>query len=144
MIIDPENFPRVELDFMNRVHAEEVGMLNRLAELVGQRETEPAVQAEIDALLDDFLAHMRRHFGDEEAMMRRINFPPYPVHKQEHDRILTELETRLNQAREQGDTRDVERYLLEDVPAWFDQHVATMDMITARFLQMQGVTGPDA
>ncbi len=144
MIIDPENFPRVELDFMNRVHAEEVGMLNRLAELVRQRETDAGAQTEIDALLDDFLAHMRRHFADEEAMMRRINFPPYPVHKQEHDRILADLDALHGQAREAGDTRELERYLLEIVPEWFDQHVATMDMITARFLQMQGVTEPDA
>ncbi len=143
MIIDPDRFPRVELDFMNRVHAEEVAMLNRLAERVAQRQTDPGVQTEIDALLDDFLAHMRRHFSDEEAMMRRINFPPYPVHKQEHDRILAELEALHAQARAAGDTRELERHLLEIVPGWFDQHVATMDMITARFLQMQGVTAPD-
>ena len=143
MIIDPERFPRVELDFMNRVHAEEVAMLNRLAECVDQRQADPGVQTEIDTLLDDFLAHMRQHFADEEAMMRRINFPPYPVHKQEHDRILADLEALHAQARAAGDTRELERYLLEIVPGWFDQHVATMDMITARFLQMQGVTGPE-
>jgi len=144
MIIDPENFPRVELDFMNRVHAEEVAMLNRLEALIAQRETRPEAQADIDSLLADFHAHMRRHFGDEENMMRRINFPPYPVHKQEHDRILAEIESLQAQARETGDTRELERYLLEVVPAWFDQHVATMDMVTARFLQMQGVTEPDS
>ena len=143
MIIDPERFPRVELDFMNRVHAEEVAMLNRLAECVDQRQADPGVQTEIDTLLDDFLAHMRQHFADEEAMMRRINFPPYPVHKQEHDRILADLEALHAQARAAGDTRELERYLLEIVPGWFDQHVATMDMITARFLQMQGVTDPE-
>lgn len=139
MLINPDDFPRVESDFMNRVHDEEVAMLNRLAELVAQRETNPAAQTEIDTLLQDFLAHMRQHFADEEAMMRRIAFPPYPVHKQEHDRVLDEL-ARLA---EQPDTREMERFLLEAVPAWLDQHVATMDMITARFLTMQGVTAPE-
>ncbi len=144
MLIDPDRFPRVELDFMNRVHGEEVAMLNQLAERVAARDADPAVQADIDALLDTLLAHMRRHFADEEAMMRRIAFPPYPVHKQEHDRLLEELTRLHDQARAQGDTREMERFLLETVPAWFDQHVATMDMVTARFLAMQGVTEPDA
>ncbi len=138
MLIDPDDFPRVELDFMNRVHDEEVAMLNRLADLVTQRETDPAVQADIDALLNAFLTHMRRHFADEEAMMRRIAFPPYPVHKQEHDRVLDAL-TALH---EQTDRRELERFLLEELPGWLDQHVATMDMITARFLAMQGVSEP--
>ncbi len=134
MHIDPDAFPRVELDFMNRVHAEEVAMLNRLAECVAAGD-----DAGADALLDPFITHMRKHFADEEAMMRRINFPPYPVHKEEHDRLLAELD-RLAAA----DRAALVRFLLDEVPPWFDQHVATMDMVTARFLAMQGVTEPEA
>ncbi len=134
MHIDPDTFPRVELDFMNRVHAEEVAMLNRLAECVAAGD-----DAGADALLDPFITHMRKHFADEEAMMRRINFPPYPVHKEEHDRLLAELD-RLAAA----DRAALVRFLLDEVPPWFDQHVATMDMVTARFLAMQGVTEPEA
>jgi len=138
MLIDPDNFPRVDHDFMNRVHEEEVTMLNRLADLVTRRNAEPAAQDDIDALLSEFLDHMRKHFADEEAMMRRIAFPPYPIHKQEHDRILEALD----QLHQRPDPRELEHFLLEEIPHWLGQHVATMDMVTARFLAMQEVTEP--
>jgi hemerythrin len=134
MLIDKTRFPRVALDSMNAVHDEEIDSLNRLAELVAQRRQGEDVEPVIAQLLEAFLPHVEAHFRAEEEQMQAAGFPPYPVHKQEHDRVLAELHERYAIWRNRGDSTELERYLLEDVPSWFEQHVASMDLVTARFL----------
>ena len=36
--------------------------------------------------------------------MREVGFPPYPVHKGEHDRVIEEMESEETHFRETGDT----------------------------------------
>ena len=66
--------------------------------------------------------------------MQEHGFPPYLVHKAEHDRVLLWLEylyAAVEAVRARG---DVEQAILHDIPAWLLQHVQSMDMVTARFL----------
>lgn len=134
MLIDKSRFPRVALDSMNAVHDEEIDSLNRLAELAAQQRQGQDVATQISQLLEDFLPHVEAHFQAEEEQMQAAGFPPYPVHKQEHDRVLTELREHYAAWQDSGDSAPLLRYLLQDLPPWFEQHVASMDFVTARFL----------
>lgn len=39
-----------------------------------------------------FVANLRTHFADEEALMARIGFPALAVHRGEHERLLVRTE----------------------------------------------------
>jgi hemerythrin len=130
--IDLDRLPRLPVPFMNTDHAQEARLLNELdAALAVHRRGEGALGSVVEKL--SLLAvHMRDHFLREESMMREAHFPAYPVHKAEHDRVLAEMNAEARAFREQGDAERLGRYLHDRLPAWFSDHVRTMDLVTAR------------
>lgn len=123
-------YPQVALAFMNHDHAEFVEMRERLLAALA-KESDPA---ETDILLDRLLEHTRTHFGEEERLMREAQFPPYPMHKGEHDRVLAELEARAARWKQDRDAAALRGWLEGWVGDWFVNHVSTMDFMTARFI----------
>ncbi|MGQ9368670.1 bacteriohemerythrin [Azospirillum sp. ST 5-10] len=89
------------------------------------------------ALFAAFARHLRDHLAHEEALMRDYGFPPYPIHKREHDRVRLELEgveTRLAA----GNLALARGYAGEAVPEWFVNHKNTMDAATAAWIRSRG------
>lgn len=137
-VVRLDAIPQVALPFMNDDHAVEARLLNELA---GSVRDHRAGKAPVEAVLHAFealLAHTQEHFGREEEAMRKVGFPPYPIHKGEHDRVLEELESEGTHFRETGDTGRLWKYVSEAVPAWFGAHIQSMDAITAQFVTMRG------
>ena len=66
--------------------------------------------------------------------MREVGFPPYPMHKGEHDRVIEEMEAEATHFRETGDTGRLWSYVSEGIPAWFVPHIQSMDAVTAQFV----------
>jgi hemerythrin len=127
---DMLEYPQVALAFMNHDHAEFVEMRGQLlAALSGE-----GAIAEVDALLDRLMEHTRTHFGEEERQMREAQFPPYPMHKGEHDRVLAEMEARVAEWKQGRDAEALRGWLDKDVGDWFVNHVGMMDFVTARFI----------
>jgi hemerythrin len=123
-------YPQVALAFMNHDHAEFVEMREQLLAALAQQ----GDPAEVDALLAHLLEHTRTHFGEEERMMREAQFPPYPVHKGEHDRVLADMEAHVAQWQQGRDAAALRSWLDKDVGDWFVHHVGMMDFVTARFI----------
>ena len=136
-IVDLEAIPQVTLPFMNADHREEARLLNELGEaLKGHRTGKVPVEAVLHSF-EALLAHTQEHFGREEEAMRQAAFPPYPVHKGEHDRVIEEMEAEEAHFRETGDTARLWGYVSEAVPAWFVAHIQSMDAMTAGFVNMR-------
>ena len=124
------DYPQVALPFMNHDHAEFIELRERLlAALAKQPDT-----TEVDALLARLLEHTRTHFGEEERLMQEAQFPPYPMHKGEHDRVLADMETRIAQWQQGHDAEALHSWLDKTVGDWFVNHVSMMDFVTARFI----------
>ena len=123
-------YPQVALDFMNRDHAEFIALRDKLLALLAQQ----AAHAEVDALLAQLLEHTSHHFGEEERMMQEAQFPPYPMHKMEHDRVLEDMQHRVAQWQQQRDAAALKNYLENTLIDWFVSHVGMMDFVTARFI----------
>ncbi len=138
-LVDVDAIPQVALPFINEDHHKEAELLNELAEAVkGHRSGKVPVETVLHKL-EALYEHTREHFGREEEAMRSVSFPPYPVHKGEHERVLEEMEAEETHFRETGDTGRLWGYVSEGVPAWFTNHILTMDAITAQFVaQMRG------
>lgn len=128
--------PLTDSEIINSDHKEFVEMLNQLIELTntpGKRNEE-----EIDVGFEQLLQHVARHFAYEEEQMLRSNFPPYPIHKREHERIQKILKDSAVHWHLNRDRKIIKQLFEEVLPHWLVQHVATMDSVTARFLSSSG------
>ncbi len=137
-LVDLDAIPQVALPFINKDHREEARLLNDLADSVAGHE---AGRVPVETVLHHFealLQHTQEHFGREEEAMQKVGFPPYPMHKGEHERVLEEMESEGTHFRETGDTKRLRAYVIQAVPAWFVQHIQSMDAITAQFVVMRG------
>jgi hemerythrin len=130
--LDPKQLPQLPVAFMNTDHAQEARLLNEIGgALSAQRRGEGTLGAVLERL-SVLAVHMRDHFLREESLMREARFPAYPNHKAEHDRVLAEMDAEARIFRERGDGARLSTYLFEVLPAWFADHVRTLDLVTAR------------
>lgn len=128
------DYPQVALDFMNRDHAEFVAMRRKLLDMIASQ-----VQGNVvDNQLDELLAHTRHHFAEEERLMQESRFPPYAMHKSEHDHVLADMAAHIGLWKQDGDVTKLQDWLDQDVGVWFVTHVSTMDFVTAGFINAQG------
>jgi len=124
-----EQLPMVALASMNDTHLEDVIMINELARLIDNRETDA-----ITLKLNELVNHTVEHFAGEEKMMLEKGFPPYQMHKTEHDKALSQMKEVVEHWKKHKDFNALDHYIKVFMPAWLVQHVSTMDTVTARFL----------
>jgi len=131
-MIEFANVPKVAFDEMNAVHAEEVEQLNRIEALLDA----DAPMEELAGALEALFEHTCAHFANEERLMREIGFPAYDMHKSEHDRVLNAFQLMMMDWRTRKDNATVKDYICSETPQWLQQHIATMDTVTAQFIAM--------
>lgn len=129
--VNPPNYPQVALDFMNRDHAEFAALRQKLLDLLAGEVSNPAV----DGALAELGEHTRRHFADEEQVMRETGFPVYEIHKGEHDRVLADIAAQVECWLQGRDARALRDWLDRAVGTWLVEHVSSMDFVTAAFAE---------
>lgn len=139
---DRAGFVEVPLDFMNQDHAEEARLLEELGtSLEDLRDGRAGVELVLGRL--SLLAiHTRENFLREESAMRMARYPGYDAHKSEHERVLREMDAEAHRFRASGDGEHLRRYLVETLPAWFEEHIPAMDLSAARYVAAH--SGADA
>ncbi len=126
------DYPQVILEFMNRDHAEFVSLREKLLGLL----TLKSPIAEVDTLLDELHSHTVQHFAEEERQMQATQFPPYPMHKHEHDNVLADMASQIERWKLQRDVVVLRVWLEKVIGEWFSNHVSTMDFATSGFIKM--------
>ena len=116
---------------MDDTHREFIGLLNRLAE---------APDNEMPELLDEFIKHTEAHFGQEEAWMEALQFPPLGCHRTEHEGVL-EIMREVRKRIAGGETHFGE-VLARAVAEWFPLHAGSMDVVLALYMQQTGFEPP--
>lgn len=137
MLLDKKDMPIVAMEFMNDVHSEDIVIINRLHELLLTYESEPTEENK-KALAKQYMfwfEHTIEHFRGEEVLMIEKKFPPYPMHKGEHDRALATMDEVFRSFEASGDIAIMKEYLSQSVPQWFVQHIQSMDTVTAMFFK---------
>lgn len=122
--------PDVALDFMNRDHQAFIAHVERLEKLLTAT---PDAEA-IDRELDEMYEHTHVHFAAEENEMQAKEFPPYEIHRQEHQRVLGEMVAQIEVWKTRRDVTKLSQYVNEALPEWLKQHTQSMDFITADWL----------
>ena len=100
-------------------------------------ELNAASDADFHAVFARFADHLRDHLAREEDLMRQYGFPPFPIHKHEHDRVRLELQG-IEKRLAAGNLMLARGYAREVVPDWFINHKNTMDSATAAWIKSQG------
>lgn len=126
-----ESLPQVALPFMNTVHCEELNLVNRLEALLAE---ENISKPEISACLEEWVSHTEAHFARENRLMEEYSFPPYGIHRNEHDRVFQQLLDVQENWNKTANIKNLNQYVQKTWPAWFEQHLMTMDAATANFL----------
>lgn len=137
MLFDENKLPMVAMEFMNDVHLEDVDIINELFELVLLYEKEPNEdnKGKLNTQYKLWFEHTVDHFSGEEEMMQEMAFPPYPMHKGEHDNALMVMENVFKKWQESEDIIILKTYLNETLPTWLINHIQTMDTVTAMFFK---------
>ncbi|MES9939691.1 MAG: hemerythrin domain-containing protein [Candidatus Thiodiazotropha sp. 6PLUC2] len=133
-IVVPDQIPLVDLEIMNQVHREEVDLINRLGGLLLEGLQQISAYEAIDLCLEEWIVHTREHFERENRLMAEHGFPPYPVHKGEHDQVLALIQGLYEQWLKQRDLDELVKFVFVEWRSWFDGHVKSMDSVTAQFL----------
>ncbi len=107
--------------FVDHDHCEAVEMINRLA---------AASLPERLVLARNFARHCVEHFTREEEMMVKTGFFALDPHRDEHRRVVAQLDG-IIASLEAGDPCD--EYFAVDLPQWFLEHRATMDYVTSGY-----------
>ena len=131
------DYPQVALDFMNRDHAEFVALRDQLLGLLSAQ----APVAKVDTLLNELLEHTRHHFAEEERLMQETRFPPYRMHKAEHDHVVSDMSAQIERWKQGRDAAALRDWLDRSVGDWFVTHVGTMDLVTAGFIEKKQKAG---
>jgi hemerythrin len=112
--------------FVDHDHCEAVEMINRLA---------AATLPDRLSLARNFARHCVEHFAREEGMMVKTGFFALEPHRDEHRRVVAQL-NEIIVSLEAGDPCD--EYFTVDLPQWFLEHRATMDYVTSGFALEHG------
>lgn len=110
---------------MDATHEEFVRLTN---EVIG------AGDDDFPYLFDMLVEHTQQHFENEGRLMRACRFPAIGEHEGEHQRVLGELRY-MRRALDEGRIRFVRLYVAQGMPAWFANHLATMDAALAACLK---------
>lgn len=126
-----QNLPKVALKDMNEIHDVEVEILNKLYDELLKEDKDLET---IDKLFSEFIEDVKKHFSFEQGLMEKYNFFAYPMHRGEHDRILTELSQLKNKWDKDKDTNLLKQYIENYFVPWLYNHIQTMDTVTAMYL----------
>lgn len=123
------HLPRVALSFMNAVHGEELGLVNTLIAQLDEQTSDQQISEQLAA----WVAHTQAHFERENFLMQEYHFFAYAMHLNEHVQALQQL-LAVQQAWNTVADRAALRIYIHDWRQWLEQHISTMDFVTAQFL----------
>ena len=130
-----EQVEYMDVDEMQETHDEEIAILNEVDKLATYYWMDKS-QEKLEALeikLDEYLAHVKVHFADEERLMNKYDFPNYEMHKMAHDMFLMDISLAIKQWKHSGNIDKVIRFI-RNSPEWIVMHINTVDAPTSLYL----------
>ena len=135
--------PEVQLTWDDKVHSigirkmddQHKQLLGLIAALHNQRDAnDPVFFEKIFATL---VQYTQKHFGDEEAMMKRMSFPGFVPHKKQHAKFfetVTKLKKDFDNQDESKRALAIEK-LTKFLSEWLTHHILVEDRGYAKHLE---------
>ena len=121
---------QVKFSPMNDIHENEISLLKELLKAIDEDNN-------INEKFDIFFEDVKKHFAFEENLMEAHNFFAKIPHKMEHDRIINEL---IEIKNANLDRLQLKEYFEEYFIPWLENHIKTIDTVTAGYFYMEGVS----
>ncbi len=124
----------VQVAALDAQHRHLIALLNDLCEAVDLGQGLSVA----DQLLKQLIAYTKYHFGEEERLMAKYNFPGLAAHKLEHE-ILTRRVLLFKKSYDEGNSSLIPMSLLIFLQDWLKGHILGTDKQYGEFLNRQGV-----
>ena len=79
----------------------------------------------LGTIFQELLEYTSFHFEDEERLMREANYPEYPQHKANHEKLVS-VALNLKKNFEQGEA-GIEQRIMDFIKMWLNGHILGMD-----------------
>ena len=114
----------IGIEDIDKDHKLLVNLLNLLHDSVADGQGKETVGSVLNSLSD----YTDYHFAREEIMLKACNYPDLEGHIKAHE----SLRARVHEVRkdyEQGDSADIDHYVLEFLKDWLQAHILGRDML---------------
>jgi len=130
-----ESVEHLDVDEMQATHEDEIKILNDIDKLavMYSMDKSDAKQKVLEEKIEEYLAHVKVHFANEERLMKKYNFPDYEMHKMTHDMFLMDIGITIKQWKKFGDVEKVVNFIRKS-PEWIVLHINTVDAPTSAYL----------
>jgi hemerythrin-like metal-binding protein len=85
--------------------------------------------------LKELYEHSIIHFTYEEEQMDKYGYPTSKEHKDEHNKVLAEMQYFISKSNTMIGRKMLQAYYKEKLPDWFDLHLISMDSDLSGFLK---------
>lgn len=128
-----EQLEHLDVEEMQETHEEEIKLLNKIEHLAIDYSMDKSNLNELEAKLNEYVEHVKKHFANEERLMQKYDFPSYDMHKTAHDMFLSELDHAVSQWKSFGDIKKIINFVYKS-PEWIVVHINTVDAPTSAYL----------
>jgi hemerythrin-like metal-binding protein len=132
--LNDSDLPETDLESMNRDHRDQVAMITAVVDAIAAYDASEASSRVVDEAVEDFAAHTREHFSQEQDQMRRYAFPAFEMHDAEHQRALARMDEVIAAWSADRDAAALRVYFGEEFPKWLVAHVSAMDVFAAQYV----------
>ena len=125
------------IEFVDSQHKELVNLTNQLYKAcLSGHETAKTVFKEA---MNRMVNYVRFHFGAEEELLLRINYPSYAEHKKQHEQLIQKI---LDAAKNYNDGKKfVPNQFVRTLQEWVFSHIAFYDKQFSFFVDEQKSKG---
>ena len=128
-----EQVEYLDVEEMQETHEDEIKILNEIEKLATKYSMDKSNLSELEAKLDEYIAHVKEHFANEERLMKKYKFPSYEMHKMAHDMFLIDINSAIRQWKEYGDIKKIINFVFKS-PEWIVMHINSVDAPTSRYI----------
>lgn len=128
-----EQVEYLDVEEMQETHEKEIKILNEVDKLATQYLINKSKLSELEAKLDEYIAHVKEHFSNEERLMKKYDFPSYDMHKTAHDMFLTDISYAIREWKEYDNVDKVINFIYKS-PEWIVLHINTVDAPTSAYI----------
>jgi hemerythrin-like metal-binding protein len=124
------------VESIDREHKDLVALANDLdAALVARQSGE-----QINAVLMKLYKYATVHFGNEERLMRAIEYPDFSIHRSEHAKFLNKLDELSY--RVQANIAQIAKIILDFLTVWLQDHISKTDVLLGRYMTENNIDDP--
>ncbi len=123
----------MSVDEMQETHENEIAIINAIDKMADEVVRGETTREALEAKLDEYIAHVKAHFANEERLMEKYNFPSIEMHEMAHEMFLMDLQYATRQWKEFGNIMKIINFVRK-TPEWIVMHVNSVDAPTADYI----------